>query len=95
MPKLPFSRIEDVTSVTQCNATIVELEPGLFLTPTSKRLMEELGWDGGKNFKQIVSQDIEKVEKVHKNASKANRSKPRVSLGTHTRKIDGIRTTKG
>ena len=43
IPKLPSPRIEDVTSVTQCNATIGELEPGLFLTPTSKRLMEELG----------------------------------------------------
>ena len=43
IPKLPSPRIEDVTSVTQCNATIVELELGLFLTPTSKRLMEELG----------------------------------------------------
>ena len=54
IPKLPSPRIEDVTSVTQCNATIGELEPGLFLTPTSKRLMEELGQDGGKNFKQML-----------------------------------------
>ena len=46
------------------------------------------------NFQANVSQDIDKVEKVHKNVSKANRSNPRISLGTHTRKIDGIHTTK-
>ena len=40
IPKLPFPRIVDVSSVAQCNATIGELEPGLFLTPTNKRLME-------------------------------------------------------
>ena len=45
-------------------------------------------------FQENVSQDIDKVEKVHKNASKANRSNPKVSLGTHSREIDGIRTTK-
>ena len=39
-PKLPLPKIENVTCFTQWNATIVELEPGLFLTPTSKRLME-------------------------------------------------------
>ena len=50
---------------------------------------------GGTKFQANVSQDIDKVEKVHKNASKANRSNPTVSLGTHARKIDGIRTTKG
>ena len=45
-------------------------------------------------FQANVSQDIDKVEKIHKIASKANRSNPRISLGTHTQKIDGIRTTK-
>ena len=41
--KLPFSKIEDVSSITQGNATIVELVPGLFLTPTQLKLMEDLG----------------------------------------------------
>ena len=47
------------------------------------------------NFKQNVSQDIDKVEKIHKDARKANRSKPKVTLGTHAQKKDGIHTTKG
>ena len=41
-----------------------------------------------------VSQDVEKVEKTHEKASKTNRSNPRISLGTHTWKINGIRATK-
>ena len=67
----------------------------MFLTPTSKEAYRVawLGW--WQNFKQSVSQDIDKIEKIHKDARKANRSKPRVSLGTHARKIDGIHTTKG
>ena len=43
IPKLPFPKIEDVSSITQCNSTIVELVSGLFLTPTQVKLMEELG----------------------------------------------------
>ena len=67
----------------------------MLLTPTSK-VAYGLAWLGWwQNFKQNVSQDIDKVEKIHKDARKANRSKPKVSLGTNARKIDGIRTTKG
>ena len=52
----------------------------------------QLGW--WQKFQANVSQDIDKLEEVHKNASKANRSNPNISLGTHTRKIDVIRTTR-
>ena len=38
----------------------------------------------GTKFQANVSQDIDKVERVHKIASKANRSNPRISQGTHT-----------
>ena len=67
----------------------------MFLTPTSKEAYG-VAWLGGReNFEQNVSQDIDKVEKIHKDARKANRSKPKVTLGTHAQKIDGIHTTKG
>lgn len=42
----------------------------------------------------MLVQDIENVEKDSQIASKTNRSKPNVSLGTQTWKIDGIRATK-
>ena len=66
----------------------------MFLTPTSKALWSRSVRMSGTKFQANISQDNNKVEKVHKIASKANRSNPRISLGTHTRTINGIRTTK-
>ena len=37
----------------------------------------------GTKFQANVSQDIDKDDKVHKIASKENRSNPIISLGTH------------
>ena len=42
-----------------------------------------------------VSQDVDEVEKIHKWQVRQIDQPPKITQGTHTRKINGIRTTKG
>ena len=41
-----------------------------------------------------VSQDVDKVEKIHKWQVRQIDQPPKITQGTHTQKINGIRTTK-